>query len=343
MHPAYPASPLAERFGLVHPVINAGMALIARPALASAVSNAGGLGMLGADMTPPEGVRAMIRETRALTERPFGVDFLTPFTTEAHIDVAVEEGIALAVFFWGLPTPAQVERLQSAAIDVWVQIATLEEAQDAAALGVDALIVQGAEGGGHNRSSVGSMALLPAVRRAVAPTPVVAAGGVADGEGLVAAFALGAEAVWCGTRFLMAAEADAHPDYQARVARAGVGETLSTTLFGPEWPSAPMRVLRNAATDEWADRPAEAHAATAGETVATVRTPAGPHPLPRFSIHLPTRAVEGDLEQLCLTAGESAGLIGAVKPAADILADMARETAETLARLAGARPSAAAA
>jgi NAD(P)H-dependent flavin oxidoreductase YrpB (nitropropane dioxygenase family) len=325
---------ITRRFGLRTPILNAGMAVVARPDLAAAVSNAGGLGMIGADVAPPEALRAMIRAVKAKTDRPFGVDMLAPMITDAHLDALAEEGVALCVVFWGAPTRDQVARIRAGGAAFWMQVGSVEEALDAKALGAEAIIVQGLEGGGHNRSVATTFTLLPAVRAAVVPVPVIAAGGVADGAGMAAALALGAEAVWCGTRFLASVEADAHDGYKARVLAAGVGDTLSTTLFGPEMPLQPMRVIRNSATDEWAGREEEAMAATAGQTVATLRTPDGPVPLPRFSVYLPTRDVDGDLDQLCLTAGQSAGGIRDLKPAARIVDEMTREAIEVIADLA---------
>lgn len=326
---------VTDRFGLAIPILNAGMAMVARPALAAAVANAGGLGMLGSDVMPADALGRMMRATRALTERPFGVDVLGPFLTDDHVDVAIAEGAALVVGFWGGPSPTQVDRLRRAGVAFWMQVGSVAEARAAVALGAEAIIVQGAEAGGHNRAEAATMTLLPAVRRAVAPVPVVAAGGIVCGRTMAAALALGAEAVWCGTRFLASEEADAHAGYKQAVVEAGVGDTLRTTLFGPEWPGEPMRVIANAATRAWAGREAEALARHGGETVATLKTPAGEVPLPRFSVHLPTTAVAGDLDQLCLTAGESAGNVEAILPAARIVEDMTRECRDVLAALAG--------
>ncbi len=212
---------VTEAFGLRHPIINAGMAFVAGPELAAAVANAGGLGMLGTGMTPPEGLRAMIAATRNLTHRPFGVDIIGTFLEDGHIDVLVAENIPLAVFFWAPPSPEQVARLKAGRVQFWMQVGTVEEAREARALGVDGLIVQGAEAGGHNRSEAPLARLLPLVARSVRDVPLVAAGGIMDGPSMAAALALGAEAVWCGTRFLASDEAAAHPHYKRAVSKPG--------------------------------------------------------------------------------------------------------------------------
>lgn len=332
---------ITRRFNLATPILNAGMAMIARAELAAAVSNAGALGMVGADALDASSLRTLLRATKALTDRPFGVDLLAPNITDAHLDVLAEEQVALCVIFWGSPTPGQVSRIKAGGSAFWMQVGSIDEALDAKALGAEAIIVQGSEGGGHNRSVASTFNLLPAVRAAVAPIPVVAAGGITDGASMAAALALGAEAVWCGTRFLASSEANAHPGYQQRVIAADVSDTLSTTLFGPEMPNQPMRVIRNAATDEWAGREKEALEATVNEVVGKLQTPAGEIPLPRFSVFLPTREVDGDLDQLCLTAGESAGKIDAVTPASRIIEEMDAEAQTTILHLAGllARPA----
>jgi NAD(P)H-dependent flavin oxidoreductase YrpB (nitropropane dioxygenase family) len=153
---------ITRTFGLTTPIVNAGMAMIARPPLAAAVCEAGGLGTIGSDINPPHVLRDLIRQTNALTKRPFGVDLIGDFVTDEHVSVLIEEHVALAIFFWTLPTPEHVERLKQAGIEVWMQVGRVAEAEQAAALGADALIVQGAEAGGHNRAEASTMTLFRA-------------------------------------------------------------------------------------------------------------------------------------------------------------------------------------
>jgi NAD(P)H-dependent flavin oxidoreductase YrpB (nitropropane dioxygenase family) len=193
--------------------------------LAAAVSNAGGMGTLGAAMLPPEGLRQMVQQTRQLTNKPFGVDFVTDFVTDEHIEVCIAESVSVVVFFWSLPQRAWVERLQASGIQVWMEAGAIAEAVQAKELGVNAIIAQGQEGGGSNKAEASTFALLPAISKAVAPLPVIAAGGIIDGKSLVAAIALGAEAVWCGTRFLASIEANAHSDYKTRVLNFNSADT----------------------------------------------------------------------------------------------------------------------
>src|SRR5262249_5434318 len=149
------------------PIINAGMAFVAGPELAAAVANAGGLGMLGGAMVPAEGLRAMIRATRSLTAKHFGVDLIGEFIDDAHIGVVVEERVSPAVFFWSAPSRAQIERLKAGGVAFWMQVGSVEEARASQDLGADAIIVQGSEAGGHNRAEATLAILFAAIRDAV--------------------------------------------------------------------------------------------------------------------------------------------------------------------------------
>ena len=327
-------TPVTARFGLTTPILNAGMAMVAGPELGAAVSNAGGLGMLGGAMAPPEGLRAMIAATRALTPRDFGVDLIGDFVAPEHINVLIEERVALTVFFWTIPSGTEIARLTDAGLDVWAQVGTVAEARDAVANGVTGLVVQGSESGGHTRSEASTMTLFPRIRALFPDLPLVCAGGIVDGATMAAALALGADAVWCGSRFLASAEANAHADYQRKVTEACVGDTEVTTLYGPEWPDQPMRVIRTPAYDQARGREAEVTRIVAehGLLAGSVTSGGERVPMPRYSAILPMRDFEGDIDQCCLTAGQGAGNIAAVKPAAQILREMTDGAAAAFAR-----------
>jgi NAD(P)H-dependent flavin oxidoreductase YrpB (nitropropane dioxygenase family) len=313
---------LSKALGLETPLINAGMAFVAGPALAAAVSNAGGLGMLGTGMAPPEGLRQMIRATRALTSRPFGVDLLGTFTEDAHIDVLVEEAVPVAVFFWDLPSKQAVARLRRAGVRFWMQIGRMAEAAEAVAHGAEALVVQGSEAGGHNRAEAPLAQLLPRMRKAHPGVPMIAAGGIFDGASMAAALCLGAEAVWCGTRFLASTEASAHDGYKQAVVGAGAGGTAITTVFGPEWPGQQMRALINKAVTTARGREAAALAESEGQMIGSVELGGNTLPVPRYSAILPTPEFKADLDWACLTAGECAADIHSIEPAGDIVRRM---------------------
>ncbi len=197
---------LCRDLGLEVPLVSAPLGGgSAGPALAAAVSEAGGLGLLGMGGVPAPVIRNEVRETRALTSKPLGVGLLLPLVAGDEIDACVEERVPVLVLFWGDVAP-HVEKPRRAGIRVLAQIGSVAEARAAAAAGVDGVIAQGFEAGGHVRGTTSLAALLPAVVEAVAPLPVIAAGGMATGRGLAAALALGAQAVMMGTRFVCSEE-----------------------------------------------------------------------------------------------------------------------------------------
>jgi len=324
-------------FGLTTPIVNAGMAMVARPALAAAVCEAGGLGTFGSDINPPEILRDLVRQTKALTKRPFGVDLICDFVTDEHLSVLIEERVALAIFFWTLPTSAQVARLKQAGIKVWMQIGCVAEAEQAAALGADALIVQGAEAGGHNRAEASTMTLFPRIRRRFLALPLLAAGGIVDGKTMAAALVLGADAVWCGSRFLASQEAEAHEAYKDRVLSADVGDTAILSIYGPEWPHQAMRAIINDGARVALGREAEAMKEAEGQVIGSTVLNGQTIPLPRYSAILPTRDFDCDIEQACLTAGQSAGNIHEILPAGEIVRQMTAEAKAALTRLTATR------
>jgi len=327
-------------FGLTTPIVNAGMAMVARPALAAAVCEAGGLGTFGSDINPPEILRDLVRQTKALTKRPFGVDLICDFVTDEHLSVLIEERVALAIFFWTLPTSAQVARLKQAGIKVWMQIGGVAEAEQAAALGADALIVQGAEAGGHNRAEASTMTLFPRIRRRFPGSPLLAAGGIVDGATMAAALVLGADAVWCGSRFLAAQEAEAHDSYKARVLSADVGDTAILSIYGPEWPDQPMRAIANDGARVALGREAEAIGEAKDQIIGSTVLNGQTIPVPRYSAILPTRAFKGAIAQACLTAGQSPGNLGEILPAGEIIRRMTSEAQAALDRLAAKKQAA---
>jgi enoyl-[acyl-carrier protein] reductase II len=321
-----------QQYALDVPFISAGMGFLALPALVAAVSNAGGLGVLGVAPEPAPRLREMIHTVKSLTSRSFGVDFIVenialgPLTTDEHIDICIAEAVPVVVFFWHFPPAAWVERLHAAGAKVWMQLGSLDGAREAIRLGMDAVIVQGSEAGGHNRSTMGIFSLLPAVVEAVAPAPVIAAGGIADGRGVAAALALGADAVSVGTRLVASQEAYAHDEYKRRIVAASAEDIARTALFGPEWPDQPMRVIRNRVVREWAGRdhktpPSSDPPHIIGRTVVLGQA----YAMPKFSAILPTPDTTGDFEEMCLAAGEGTGLVKAIKPVAQIVPEMMDE------------------
>jgi enoyl-[acyl-carrier protein] reductase II len=184
---------LTREYQLEIPFVNAGMAFVATAPLATAVCNAGGLGMIGVAAMSPEVVRAQIGEVRRATHRPFGVNIIARFSTPEQIEVLVEERVPVVVFFWDEAPVEWIRRLRAAGSKIWFQIGSVAEARAAMAQEAEALIVQGAEAGGHNRSSAGLLSLLPAVCDVAGDRLILASGGIADGRTAAAALALGAD------------------------------------------------------------------------------------------------------------------------------------------------------
>jgi NAD(P)H-dependent flavin oxidoreductase YrpB (nitropropane dioxygenase family) len=292
----------------------------------AAVSEAGGLGILGTAALPAAELRGRVADVRARTRRPFGVNLIVvatplgPLTTDAHIQVLLEERLSPVVFHWDPPPREWLTALAAAGSRIWRTVNSLEAAKQAVADRADALVVQGAEAGGHNRSRTPLRELLPAIARAAGERHVVAAGGIADAAGVANALALGADAVCLGTRFIACVESAAHPEWQRRIVAAGPNDTAITHIFGPEWPDAPMRVLRNRAVRR-AERGEPPPSASA--PIGTTRLSGQPYPMPVHSAVLPTRATEGDFDEMCLAAGTSAAAIDRIERAADVVAMVA--------------------
>ena len=314
--------------------------------LAAAVSNAGGLGVLGGSgRLTAEDVRLRIARTRELTDRPFGLNLIIKGVelglpehiewAEERVAIAVEERVPLLVFFCGDPTPYVAEAHRHG-VRVAVQVGSVDEAERAAAGGVDIVIAQGVEAGGHVRAMTSLLVNLPTIVDAVAPVPVLASGGIADGRGLVAALALGAQGVSLGTRFVATDEAHIPDEYKRRVLEAGAADTVYGYLFDIGFPDTPHRMLRNRVVSEWeaAGRPEPGAREHEADTVGVITMPDGERAeIPRYASMMAVPEFEGDLELVPLWAGESVGLVCDLLPAGEIVRRIAREADEVIAAL----------
>jgi nitronate monooxygenase len=333
---------LTREYGVRYPFVSAGMGFVSYPPLVTAVCNAGGIGVLGNAVEPPPSTQALIRMISQGTTGLFGVDLLHdttafgPATTDAHIDVCAGEGVRLVVFHMNVPPRRWVDRLHAAGCRVWQQAASVEQAIEAANLGVDAVIAQGRQAGGHNKSVVRTMPLLRRVIRAVKPLMVLASGGIATGADVAEALVSGAEGVWVGTRMVASVEAFAHADYKRRLLGAHGRATAVTTAFGPEYPNVPYRVLRTDLVRQVAgheDRfPQSPPGDTPiGETVLFPFTLRVPYTMPPFSAVVPTPDTTGQFDVMGFPAGEdSVRKIKEVRPAAEIIEEMMGEAKEIL-------------
>ncbi|HKL56363.1 MAG: NAD(P)H-dependent flavin oxidoreductase [Roseovarius sp.] len=310
-----------KNFGIHHPVVLAPMGRVGPPELVAAVSNAGGLGLAPLWTDGPDLMRSQIRRIRQLTDKPFGVNLNMDFRNEDQLEVCLQEGVGIISLFWG-ECGDFVERAKARGAKVIITASTAASAREAVALGADAVCAQGWEAGGHVEGKVSTMALVPAVADAVGDVPVIAAGGIADGRGLAAALALGASAVWIGTRFLAAKEAPVHPVYLERLfAASGEDTEHYDDLYDLVWPNAPHRALRNSTSEIWeaAGRPPLGQRPREGEVLA--RRPDGVE-IARYASAVAFAELEGDIEPLPLWAGQGVGLVKKVQPAAEIVREI---------------------
>lgn len=325
-------TPLCRQIGIEHPIFSVGFGGgMAGPELVAAVSNAGGCGVLGMGGVPAPFIPQQIKRVRALTDKPFGVNIILPLLQEGQIEICLEEQIPILILFWGDPKP-YVEEAHRRGTKVFIQVGSVEEAKAAAEVGVDAIIAQGVEAGGHVKSTTSLSTIVPAAVEAVKPVPVIAAGGIANGRGIVAALSLGAQAVSLGTRFLCSEEARVIQEYKERVVKSKAEDTVYTFLFDVGWPDAAHRVLRNKAIDEWeaAGRPASGQRPGEGDVIGTTLMIDTRLEVPRYGVFPPMTGFTGDIEHAALYAGESCRLVNDIKPAGQIVRDLVREAEEVL-------------
>lgn len=323
---------LCHQLGIEHPIFSVGMGGgMAGPELTAAVSNAGGCGVLGMGGLPARHIRDQIHQLRALTDKPFGVNIILPLLQEGQIEACLDEKVPILVLFWGDPKP-YVEEAHRRGAKVFIQVGSVEEAQAAAEAGVDAIIAQGIEAGGHVKSTTSLSTIVPAVVEAVKPIPVLASGGIADGRGVVAALSLGAQAVSIGTRFVASEEVRVTREYKERIVQSKAEDTVYTLLFDVGWPNAAHRVLRNNAYREWeaAGRPASGQRPGEGCVIGEMAMADTVVEVPKYGIFPPMTGFTGDMEQTALYAGESCRLINDIKPAGQIVRDVMREAEKVL-------------
>ena len=296
---------VTELLGVEYPIVQGGMAWVAEQHLAAAVSAAGGLGLIGGASAPGEVVRNMIRDVRSMTDRPFGVNVMLMSPHAADVArVVLEEGVKVVTTGAGVPDK-YIRDWKAAGVRVIPVVASVAQARLMERLGADAVVAEGTESGGHIGEAT-TMTLLPQVADAVS-IPVIAAGGIADGRGMMAAFMLGAEGVQLGTRFVASTEAVVADAYKQRIVRA---KDIDSAVTGRSH-GHPVRCLRNDMTREYARLEEEGKSFEELEylTLGSLR-----------------RAVqEGDIKNGTVMAGQIAGLVKDVKPCAKIIRDMMNE------------------
>ena len=318
-----------DLLGIRYPICQAGMGYVARSKLAASVSEAGGLGVIAAAHNTPAELREEIRRVRDATDKPFGVDILFAavratgeeadrFTdaVKGWVDVTLDERVPVLIAGLGSPGPVVTAEAHRLGMKVMALCGNVKQARDHAANGVDVVIAQGHEAGGHT-GRIAGLVLIPAVVDAVAPIPVVAAGGIADGRGLVAALALGAVGIWIGTRFIATPEAYCHDNYKRKIVALDEEGTVVTRAATGK----PCRLIKNNFTREWEKREHEIQ----------------PFPIQGARVGRPAAILareKGDIENGNAPCGQSAGLIREVIPARAVIEALVSEAESVLARLA---------
>ncbi len=323
-------TPLCDLLEIELPIIQAPIGSATCPELVAAVSNSGALGMLSVTWRQLEEIRALLNQTRALTPKPFGINLVLDKDVHDKLEICLEEGVKIVSLFWGAPH-SYIKIAHQAGAIVMHSVGSVFEAKEAKSAGAEVIVAQGWEAGGHVRGTVSTLTLVPAVVDAVAPTPVVAAGGIADGRGIAAVLALGASAAWLGTRFVASNEALAHHTYKQELLAAGVEDTVYSTLFDVGWENAPHRFLRNSTYDSWeqAGCPPSGKRPNEGEVIAHKSDGT---PVPRYSSSMPLETMQGEVEGLVHYAGQSAGLVKDIRPAAEIVQRLKWETEQVFAK-----------
>ncbi len=311
-------TPICDYFGIKYPILLAGMGGVSMHKLVAAVSNAGGLGVIGAASLTPDQMRSEIRKTRELTDKPFAVDLLAPIPDmmRPHMPVLIEEQIR--IFVAGLAVPAEfIQTMHEHGMKVVVMCGKVHHALKSQAAGADVAVAQGTEAGGHT-GEIGTLALVPQMIDAV-KLPVLAAGGIADGRQVAAALTVGAQGVVIGTRFIATPEAQAAPQYRESILKAHEDSTLRTRCYTGK----PCRVIRTPYAMEWE------------------RDPSKIKPFPEQSLisarngvmnYTGLRNGDVDPERTFMPSGQGAGLIREIKPAAEVFADIVREAEAALTR-----------
>jgi len=305
---------LCDLLGIKYPLIQGGMAWVATAELAAAVSEGGGLGIIGAGNAPGEVVREQIRKAKSLTDKPFGVNvyYLSPFVEEV-IQVNLEEKVAVITTGAGNPGK-HIPALKEAGIKVIPVVAAVALAKRLERTGVDAIIAEGMECGGHT-GELTTMALVPQIVDAV-KIPVIAAGGIADGRQMAAALCLGAQGVQMGTRFICAEECTVHENYKKAVLEAKDRDTTLTGYHGHY-----VRVLKNKLTQEYERLTKEGAPVEELERLGAGR--------------LRAAAVDGDDVMGSLMAGQVAAMVNKIQPAREIIHEVISEAAEVLSQKTG--------
>jgi len=324
-----------DAYGIRHPIAAAGMTFVTNtPALPVAVCEAGALGAFAAGPFPLDFIRHNLREIRAATNGPLNLNLITVFASEAHIELCLAEKPDVVSFHWGHPNRNWVDSLKAEGIRVWEQVGNPDAAKRAVDDGVELVIAQGSEAGGHCYGELPTFVAVPAIVDAVDGALVLAAGGIVDGRGLAAALMLGADGVMLGTRLVATSESDVADEYKQRIVAAGPQDTVLSSMFGRDLPQFnPMRVIRNDIVNEWHERLAEIDALPEQPVIGSMSVGGQAFDLQRFASLLPVASATGEFEQMAISAGQGLGAIDGVSPAGETIAYIVAQARKLLANV----------
>ena len=321
LHPGVKA--LMSMFQLKYPILQAPTATVAGADVTVAVSNAGGLGAIGLTWTPPEPARATVAKIKGATSRSFVVNYVLTFEP-ASLPAALEAGAPVIQFSWGMPSKELVSTVRKSGAKLGIQVTSAGAARQAIDLGADYLVCQGIEAGGHVQAHRPLMDALREVHAEAGQAPVVASGGIGNGEGVRAVLMAGASGAMLGTRFVATVESTAHAKYKEALVGANADDTVLTVCFDGGWTNAPHRVLRNPTFTNWesAACPPVGRRPGEGDVVAT-RAP--DRKLLRYSTAAPSFGSEGNVTDLALYAGRSVQVIRDIPHAGELVSRLWRE------------------
>jgi enoyl-[acyl-carrier protein] reductase II len=304
-------TPICDLFGIEYPIFLAGMGGVSTAPLVAAVSNAGGLGVIGAATMDPDRLRDQIRQTRDLTDKPFAVDLLAPDPERIRPQIEVIYDEDVKIFVAGLAVPAAfIGEMHQRGMKVIVMCGKVRHAIKSEAAGADVVAAQGTEAGGHT-GEIGALALIPQTVDAV-HIPVLAAGGIVDGRGVVASLALGAQGVVIGTRFIASNESQAAQGYRQAIVDAHDDSTMRTRAYTGK----PARTIRTDYAEEWEKK---------ADQIQPFPMQAGISVQQHVMDYMGHTSIF-DVHRTFLPAGQGSGGIHDIKPAAEIFRDIVRES-----------------
>lgn len=302
------------------PIVQAPIGTATTVALVSEVSKAGALGTLSITWRSMDQSRAMIRAIKQKTNRPFGVNIVLTIDPHEKIEMCLEEGVKVISFFWGDPR-SFIDVIHSRGTLVMHTVGNASEAKLYFKAGVDILVAQGIEAGGHIWGKTPLKSLISEVRAHVPDAVLVAAGGIADSDDVRYALRMGADGVSMGTRFVASREADAHPTYLKKLMEAKASDTVYTTLFDGGWPNAPHRVLRTKLVSQWEREGMKPRGQKPNEAEVIGHLESGESVM-AYDDSFPSATATGEIEKFPLYAGESVGKTNDIKSAAGIVEEL---------------------